>query len=78
MSTPYRTMSWLGVPALYSHKNNYSCRMGLEQGLNAQVFALNTFPQLFLKRVYSIHSYVCIFTHCVWVCVWVYTGSRLE
>ncbi|XP_060787762.1 clustered mitochondria protein homolog isoform X2 [Neoarius graeffei] len=36
LSTPYRTMSWLGVPALYSHKNNYSCRMGLEQGLNAQ------------------------------------------
>ncbi|KAF7695207.1 clustered mitochondria protein homolog [Silurus meridionalis] len=36
MSTPYHTMSWLGGSALYSHKTNHSCRLGLEQGLNAQ------------------------------------------
>ncbi|KAF5905344.1 clustered mitochondria protein, partial [Clarias magur] len=36
MSTPYRTMSWLGGSALYSHKSNHSCRLGLEQGLNNQ------------------------------------------
>ncbi|XP_026766552.3 clustered mitochondria protein homolog [Pangasianodon hypophthalmus] len=36
MSTPYRTMSWLGGSALYSHKTNHSCRLGLEQGFNSQ------------------------------------------
>lgn len=36
MSIPYRTMSWLGGSALYSHKINYSFRLGLEQGLNNQ------------------------------------------
>ncbi|XP_017323905.1 clustered mitochondria protein homolog [Ictalurus punctatus] len=35
MSTPYRTMSWLGGSALYSHKTN-SCRLGLDQGFNTQ------------------------------------------
>ncbi|XP_036434727.1 clustered mitochondria protein homolog [Colossoma macropomum] len=36
MSTPYPTLSWLGGTALHSHKINYSCRLGLEQGLNTQ------------------------------------------
>ncbi|XP_066499903.1 clustered mitochondria protein homolog [Hoplias malabaricus] len=36
MSTPYRTLSWLGGQALHSHKSNYSCRLGLEHGLNTQ------------------------------------------
>ncbi|KAK3540557.1 hypothetical protein QTP70_034305 [Hemibagrus guttatus] len=36
MSTPYHTMSWLGGSALYSHKTNHGCRLGLEQGLNNQ------------------------------------------
>ncbi|XP_049341481.1 clustered mitochondria protein homolog [Astyanax mexicanus] len=36
MSTPYRTLGWLGGSSLHSHKPDYSCRLGLEQGLNAQ------------------------------------------
>ncbi|KAI4884306.1 hypothetical protein NFI96_025726, partial [Prochilodus magdalenae] len=36
MSTPYHTLSWLGGSAVHSHKPNYSCRLGLEQGLNTQ------------------------------------------
>ncbi|KAK7136340.1 hypothetical protein R3I94_014855 [Phoxinus phoxinus] len=36
LSTPYRTHSWLGVSSLHSHRSSFSCRLGLDQDLNAQ------------------------------------------
>lgn len=37
LSTPYRTHSWLGVSSLHLHRSSFSCRLGLDQDLNAQV-----------------------------------------
>ncbi|XP_026124766.1 clustered mitochondria protein homolog isoform X2 [Carassius auratus] len=36
LSTPYRTLSWLGISSLHSHKPSFSGRLGLDQDLNAQ------------------------------------------
>uniref|UniRef100_A0A671S3X1 Si:ch211-166a6.5 n=2 Tax=Sinocyclocheilus anshuiensis TaxID=1608454 RepID=A0A671S3X1_9TELE len=36
LSTPYRTLSWLGISSLHSHKPSFSARLGLDQDLNAQ------------------------------------------
>ncbi|XP_056115328.1 clustered mitochondria protein homolog [Rhinichthys klamathensis goyatoka] len=36
LPTPYRTHSWLGVSSLHSHRSSFSCRLGLDQDLNAQ------------------------------------------
>ncbi|XP_043103130.1 clustered mitochondria protein homolog [Puntigrus tetrazona] len=36
LSTPYRTLSWLGISSLHSHKPSFSGRLGLDRDLNAQ------------------------------------------
>uniref|UniRef100_A0A673MDC3 Si:ch211-166a6.5 n=1 Tax=Sinocyclocheilus rhinocerous TaxID=307959 RepID=A0A673MDC3_9TELE len=36
LSTPYRTVSWLGISSLHSHKPSFSGRLGLDQDLSAQ------------------------------------------
>ncbi|XP_058640730.1 LOW QUALITY PROTEIN: clustered mitochondria protein homolog [Onychostoma macrolepis] len=36
LSTPYRTLSWLGVSSLHSHKPSFRGRLGLDQDLNVQ------------------------------------------
>ncbi|XP_051509137.1 clustered mitochondria protein homolog [Myxocyprinus asiaticus] len=36
LSTPYRTLSWLGHSSLHSHKSSFSGRLGLDQDFNAQ------------------------------------------
>uniref|UniRef100_A0A8C2KTN6 Si:ch211-166a6.5 n=1 Tax=Cyprinus carpio TaxID=7962 RepID=A0A8C2KTN6_CYPCA len=36
LPTPYRTLSWLGISSLHSHKPSFSGRLGLDQDLNAQ------------------------------------------
>ncbi|KAL1269086.1 hypothetical protein QQF64_031375 [Cirrhinus molitorella] len=36
LSTPYRTLSWLGISSLHSHKSSFSARLGLDQDLNTQ------------------------------------------
>uniref|UniRef100_A0A9J7Y4A2 Si:ch211-166a6.5 n=1 Tax=Cyprinus carpio carpio TaxID=630221 RepID=A0A9J7Y4A2_CYPCA len=36
LSTTYRTVSWLGISSLHSHKPSFSGRLGLDQDLNAQ------------------------------------------
>ncbi|XP_059379342.1 clustered mitochondria protein homolog isoform X2 [Carassius carassius] len=36
LSTPYRTVSWLGISSLHSHKPSFSSRLGLDQDLNVQ------------------------------------------
>lgn len=41
LSTPYRTLSWLGISSLHSHKPSFSARLGLDQDLNAQVLDWN-------------------------------------
>ncbi|XP_051524200.1 clustered mitochondria protein homolog isoform X2 [Myxocyprinus asiaticus] len=36
LSTPHRTLSWLGISSLHSHKSSFRGRLGLEQGLSTQ------------------------------------------
>ncbi|RXN03237.1 clustered mitochondria-like protein [Labeo rohita] len=36
LSTPYRTLSWLGFSSLHSHKSSFSGRLGLDQDINAR------------------------------------------
>ncbi|KAA0714413.1 Clustered mitochondria protein -like protein [Triplophysa tibetana] len=36
LSTPDRTLSWLGISSIHSHKSSFSGRLGLDQELNSQ------------------------------------------
>ncbi|XP_057213584.1 clustered mitochondria protein homolog isoform X1 [Triplophysa rosa] len=36
LSTPDRTLSWLGISSIHSHKSSFSGRLGLDQELNTQ------------------------------------------